>query len=260
MNNQIIIDYYLTGKSLNQTANKFKISVYKVKKILRENRVPIRTRREQNILTNISRTKHVDHDYFDSLDEKKAYYLGFLAADGCVRPKRNEIKIGLSSIDRTWLEQFKKDLEIEREIEDYQTQNGFNISEIRFSSAKIKQVLAKYDIVPNKSHLEISMKNIPNDLKLAYIRGFFDGDGSFSWNKNTKQGMVKIVSHKRNILDEINSLFPQGKIYYFKNRDIYSLEFSTMSSIHFMNKIYENSTIELERKKQKFKEFIQFRI
>ena len=221
MNNQLISDYYSADHSLNQTSNHFKISVYMVKKALNETSTPIRTRQEQNNITNQRRTFKVDDNYFECLNPENTYYLGFLAADGCVRPNRNEIKIGLSSIDRQWLEIFKQDLQIEREIKDYLTPKGFQVSEICFSSSRIKETLANYDIVPNKTIKEISMQNIPNELKIHYIRGFFDGDGSFSWNKNTKQAMVKIVSHKQNILKEIQNIM-NGTIYYFKDRNLYS--------------------------------------
>lgn len=260
MNNQIIANYYSEGKSLNQTANNFKISVYLVKKALKETNTSVRSRAEQNALTNISRAKTLNHNYFDTLTPQSAYYLGFLAADGCVRDRRNEIKIGLSSIDRGWLEKFRRDLEIERTVQNYQTQQGFSVSQLCFSSAKIKQELAKYDIAYNKTYKEISMRNIPDELKVHYIRGFFDGDGSFSWNKNTKQGMVKIVSHKKNILEEFQEMFPNSKIYYYEKRDVYSWELSTLPSIDFLEHIYKNAEDFLMRKKIKFNEFIQSRL
>ncbi|MEG0775628.1 LAGLIDADG family homing endonuclease [Clostridium sp.] len=260
MNNQIISNYYSEGNSLKHTANKFNISIYKVKQALRETETRVRTRQEQTVLINMSRSKSVDQNFFDVINSKSAYYLGFLAADGTVSSSRNSIKIGLSSVDREWLEKYRRDLVIEREVLDYQTQQGFNVSEVCFSSAKIKQELAKYDIVPRKTYEEISMKNIPDEFKVDYIRGFFDGDGSFSWNKNTKQGMVKITSHKENILKEIQKLFPKGKIYYFEKRDIYSFELSTIPSINFLETIYKEADVYLKRKKDNFSEFIQFRI
>ena len=259
MNNQLISNYYSAQHSLKQTSNHFKISIYMVKKALRETGTPIRSRKEQNIITNMNRTMKVNEDYFDLLNAENVYYLGFLAADGCVHPNRNEIKIGLSSIDEDWMITFKQDLGIERDIKKYLTTKGFEVVEICFSSAKIKEALAKYDIVPNKTFKEISIKNIPDNLKIHYIRGFFDGDGSFSWNKNTRQGMVKIVSHKENILKEIQSIMG-GTIYHFKDRNLYSLEYSTLPSIDFLNKIYQNDSRCLVRKKLKYYEFLNFRI
>ena len=207
MSDHEIIEKYKAGKSLTSLSRESGLSVYKIKKLLKENNIHIRTRFEQTVYTNMKRGKKVNHSYFDTISNEKAYYLGFLAADGCVRPNRNEIKIGLSSIDRDWLEDFKNKLESEREIEDYITGNGFAISELKFSSLKIKQELAKYSIVPNKTYLGITMKNIPNEYKLAFIKGFFDGDGSFVFNKDTKQCSIKFTSYGDSFLQEINYFF-----------------------------------------------------
>lgn len=96
-----IISLYNEGKSLSFIANKYNIYGAKIKKILVENNVSIRTRAEQNKITNQARGKKVNHQYFDIIDScKKAWLLGFLAADGSVASDRNRIKIGLSSIDR----------------------------------------------------------------------------------------------------------------------------------------------------------------
>ena len=187
MNDQEIIEKYEAGSSLASLSRQSNLSVYKIKKILQKNNIYIRTRFEQTVLTNMERGKKINHNYFDVLDNEKVYYLGFLAADGCVRPNRNEIKIGLSSIDKEWLENFRNKLESEREIYDYTTSKGFKVSELKFSSLKIKTELAKYSIIPNKTDLGISMNNIPDEYKLAFIKGYFDGDGSFVFNKNTKQ-------------------------------------------------------------------------
>ena len=201
MNNQEMIKAYEDGASLASLSRQTGLSTYKIKKILQNNSVKIRTRFEQTVFTNMSRGKQINHNYFDELNNEKVYYLGFLAADGCVRPNRNEIKIGLSAIDREWLEEFKLKLNSEREIEDYITNKGFAVSELKFSSLKIKTELAKYSIVPNKTYLGITMKNIPDKYKLAFIKGYFDGDGCFVFNKNTKQCSLKITSHTKEILE-----------------------------------------------------------
>ena len=177
MSNHEIIKFYLEGNSIAATGRKFNLTPYKTKKTLIENNIQIRTRHEQTILENMKRGKAINHNYFDVLTLENVYYLGFLAADGTVRPHRNEIKVGLSSIDKDFLIEFKNNLKSEREIKDYITANGFEVSELLFSSQKIKEELSKYSIVPNKTELGISFKNIPEKFRLAFIKGFFDGDG-----------------------------------------------------------------------------------
>lgn len=261
MSDHDIIEKYEAGKSLASLSRESGLSVYKIKKILESNHIHIRTRFEQTIFTNMERGKKINHNYFDELSDEKVYYLGFLAADGCVRPNRNEIKIGLSSIDREWLEDFKNKLESEREIDDYITGNGFAVSELKFSSLKIKQELAKYSIIPNKTYLGVTMKNIPDEYKLAFIKGFFDGDGSFVFNKNSKQCSIKFTSHGSKFLKEINDFFDnKGYIYKKQNTENYSLEFSTYASLEIMNSFYSLETPCLLRKKEKYNEALKYRI
>ena len=258
MSNQEIIQLYKEGKSLNTLSLKSGLSTYKIKKILTENNIHIRTRSEQTVFTNMERGKKINHNYFDTLNNEKCYYLGFLAADGCVRPNRNEIKIGLSSIDREWLEEFREKLQSERAIKDYITSKGFAISELLFSSLKIKNELSKYSIVPNKTELGVTMQSIPEQYKLAFIKGFFDGDGCFTINKNTKQCSVKFTSHTKGILEEIQQFFNNGHIYPHKNN--YELDFSTTPSLEIMNSFYILDTPYLKRKKEKYEEALKIRI
>lgn len=255
-----MIEKYEAGASLASLSRASGLSVYKIKKLLESYNVHIRTRFEQAVYTNMERGKKINHNFFDVLDNEKAYYLGFLAADGCVRPQRNEIKISLSSIDRDWLEKFRQKLGSEREIEDYITNKGFAVSELKFSSLKIKTELAKYSIVPNKTYLGITMKNIPDNLKLAFIKGYFDGDGSFVFNKNTKQCALKITAYGTGILEEIKTFFGKGNIYQKKGTNIYSLEFSTLASLDVMKRFYELDTPCLQRKRDKYDEALEYRI
>ncbi len=258
MNNQEIIKAYEDGASLASLSRKTGLSTYKIKKILQNNSIKIRTRFEQTVFTNMQRGKKINHNYFDVLNNEKAYYLGFLAADGCVRPNRNEIKIGLSSIDREWLEEFKLKLDSEREIEDYITNKGFAVSELKFSSLKIKTELAKYSIVPNKTYLGITMKAIPDKYKLAFIKGYFDGDGSFVFNKNTKQCSLKITSHTKEILEEISYFFRAGNIY--SHGKDFELDFSTNPTLKIMKLFYDLDTPCLKRKKEKYLKALKIRI
>lgn len=258
MNNQEIIKTYEEGASLASLSRKTGLSVYKIKKILQNNSISIRTRFEQTIFTNMQRGKKINHNYFDVLTYENAYYLGFIAADGCVRPNRNEIKIGLSSIDKEWLKEFKMKLNSEREIEDYITNKGFSISELKFSSLKIKIELAKYSIVPNKTYLGITMKAIPDKYKLAFIKGYFDGDGCFVFNENTKQCSLKITSCTKKILEEISDYFKAGSIYPHGNN--FELDFSTLPALSIMQSFYNLDTPCLKRKKEKYLEALKIRI
>jgi hypothetical protein len=254
MNNNSIIEFYLSGESLAATSRKFKISVYKIKKILEQKQVKIRSKREQNIFENIKRTKKINHNFFEELTPTAAYYLGFLAADGCVYQKRNLIKVTLSSIDKEFLEEFREALAAEREVVDSVTNKGFSISTFAFSSQKIKETLIHYDIKPNKTYLGVSMKNIPDELKMCWIKGFFDGDGCFTYNRKTKQSKITFTSKTESILKEIQWYLSCGNLYP-KKGECYELDFTTSSANLLMEKFYSLNIPCLKRKKDKYLEY-----
>ena len=256
---QPAIDFYNEGNSMAKTCKEFHSTPSVLKKLFKINGVKIRTQKEQLILENIRRTKKINHYFFSELDETKAYYLGFFAADATVRKNRNEIKIGLSSVDKDFLFELKNQMEAEREIKTYTTNNGFECCELSFSSAQIKQDLARYHIVPNKTYLGLKLDVIPECLKLAFIKGFFDGDGSFSYNKNTKQCKVTFTSYTRNILEDIKNYFKDGNIYQDKRSKVYSLEFSTHPSMVIMSNFYRIDTPFLRRKYRKYMEYLELR-
>lgn len=245
------IDFYNQGNSMNATCRKFKTTNSTLKKIFINKNIYIRNQKEQLILENKKRAKQINHNYFSDLDYVKCYYLGFLAADGCIRKDRNEIKICLSSIDKDFLEEFKNNLNSETEIKTYITNNGFECCELRFSSLQIKLDLAQYCIVVNKTKKGITMKNIPENFKLAFIKGYFDGDGCIVVNNNTKQIKISFTSHTIGILEEIKNYFNNGNIYLTQNGN-YSLEFSTFPSLNILQKFYDLNTPCLLRKYNKY--------
>lgn len=255
----LAIDFYNEGNSMVKTAKEFHSSPNTLKKLFKEQGIKIRNRKEQLILENIKRTKQIDHYFFSILNQVNSYYLGFFAADATVRKDRNEIKIGLSIIDKEFLIELKKYLKSEKEIKTYITNNGFECCEFCFSSAQIKQDLAKYNIVPNKTYKGLSLDLILDQFQLSFIKGFFDGDGSFVYNNKTKQCKVSFTSHTRNILEDIQKYFNSGNIYQDKRTGTYSLEFSTHPSIEIMNKFYNIQTPFLKRKYRKYLDYLELR-
>lgn len=254
------IDFYEQGNSMAATAKHFHSTPKNLKRLFQTHNIHIRNQKEALILENKKKAKPINHEYFSVLTQENAYYLGFLAANGTVRKNRNEIKIGLSSVDKDFLIEFKNKLRAEKNIHIYLTNNGFECAELVFSSAQIKQDVMKYGVVPNKSKKGLNLDLIPSEFKLAFIKGFFDGDGSFSYNKYTKQGKLCFTSYTKEILKQIAKFLDlQGGIYLSKRQQLYSLEFSTLPSIEILNKFYSLDTPCLKRKKDKYNKFIQLR-
>lgn len=257
---QKAIDFYNNGNSMAKTAKIFHSTPNTLKKLFNEKNIYIRNQKEQLILENIKRTKAINHNYFSVLNNENSYYIGFLAADGTIRKDRNEIKIGLSSVDKEFLQDFKEKIKTEKEIHTYMTSNGFECSELSFSSLQMKLDLMNYGIVPNKTVIGLNLNLIPKQYQLAFIKGFFDGDGSVVFNKNTKQIKVSFVSHTKEILEQINNFFnKQGYIYQDNRKILYSLEFSTLPSLKILKNFYKLNTPCLKRKYEKYQEILILR-
>lgn len=258
-----LIEFYLQGNSIASCGREYGLSTYRVKNILLKNDIKTRTRREQNIIENKKRRKYVNDNYFDIIHENQAYLLGFLAADGTISKDDNGIKIGLSSVDHNFLEKVKKEMSIEREVKKEETNNGFFVSTLAFSSEKIKKRLAEFGIVPNKTYKKtINFDKIPEKYKIYFIKGYFDGDGSF----DSKNGRVRICAHLDYILKDFQEYLLtkniKGNIYTFnreKNSIIYSLEYSTLPGLKIMELFYQNQNLQLDRKYQKYKTLLNKR-
>jgi intein-encoded DNA endonuclease-like protein len=196
-----------------------------------------------------TRTYEFDDTYFENIDnESKAYWLGFIAADGNVY--KNELRIHISSKDKMHIIKFKNDIKSNNIINNGQNDTiSFNIY-----SKKIVKQLTKYNIVPQKTNT-FSIKNIPSKFIRHFIRGYFDGDGCI-YVKN-KQNCWSIFSNSskfiKQIISIINKAINDELLVYSQNKG-WSIRLSRKLSIEkIYHYLYDDSSICLERKLNKFK-------
>ena len=265
MDIQDILYLYQEGKSLAFIANKYGTYGAKIKSILIDNGIQIRSRAEQNRIANQAREKKVNHNYFNNIDTyQKAWLLGFLAADGSISSKCNSIKIALSSIDREILEKIQKEIASERQIRDSETNNGFFVSELMWSSENQKRQLARYEIVPNKTYKGIHLPKLKTAaLQFAYILGYYDGDGCFKNDGTTCK--IEICSYSPTILQDfadcISAIFSIDKKVYksHSRKNYYTLTYSTKDAIKILDYMYEimdkHNGFYLQRKYNKYQEW-----
>lgn len=254
-----MVNKYNAGKSLRQLGFEYGLNPVTVKKRLVEQGVKIRSRTEQNKYSpQNQRLYTINDDYFDSMGHNQAYLLGFIAADGTVGKNNNSIKIALASVDKSFLEKIKEELQSNAPINDFEDKNGFTHSEFRFSSTKIKQRLADFGIIPNKTYESFSPQNIPDEYLIDFIRGYFDGDGSVStagpslrfqicgYNKKTLENFINFFYEKYAI--------PKVNIY--KRNNTYYFQYSTSSTKKIFDFLYYKDCFCLPRKYDKYKNLI----
>lgn len=261
---KIIYDYTINKYGLIKTGKNNGVGERIVRRVLLENKIHIRSRGEAAIVSNIQRRQfNVDDNYFSTENSNMAYLLGFLASDGTVDKKNNRIKIGLSSIDKKFLMEIKEELKYEGDILDYITSNGFSVSELTFTSRQIKNDLARYNIVPNKTFTFKFPKNLNKKYWIDFIRGYFDGDGSVS---TAGENAIKwqICSATKDVLETIVDFFYEE--YHIKkvsileqsrkNNTLYYFQYSTNATKEIFSILYKKNSLKLPRKYLKFKELV----
>ena len=259
MDIQIYIKKYENGDSIASLARQYNITPYKAKKVLVDNNVQIRTRAQQNVISNQQRAKSVNHEYFSNITTlNQAWLLGFLMADGYVDANDNGIGLELSAVDKEILEKIKQEIQSEREIKTYTTNKGFEIVKLYWSSGKQKKDLKKYGIVNRKTYKENHLPLFNNDnLTNAFILGFFDGDGYLHINNN--QATMNICAHRKELLQDIANYIQNkyGGSYSLTqdSRELWNYNLSTTVLIKYFDDIYSKATLFLNRKKEKYEKW-----
>lgn len=130
--------------------------------------------------------------YFDSLTtDAQAYWLGFIAADGCIIG--NAVIVRLAMKDAHHLEQLRVAMDCDRPISTHSYRYAFASFEAR--APQLVAALSHYGIVPRKS-LTLKFPMLPEALTGAFVRGYFDGDGTIGWYKNTVNPSYKGVRRR----------------------------------------------------------------
>ena len=260
---KIIYDYTVNRYGLIKTGKQNGVGERIVRRILLENKIHIRSQSEAAIIANIQRRQfNLNDNYFSSENERMAYLLGFLASDGTIDKKNNRIKIGLSSVDKDFLIMIKKELGYEGDILDYQTSNGFNVSELTFTSQQIKKDLAKYNIVPNKTFTYTFPESLNKKYWIDFIRGYFDGDGSVS-TAGPHAIRWQICAANKQVLEKIIDFFYEeysiekvGILVQMKEHPLYYFQYSTTATKKIFSILYKENCLKLPRKYFKFKELV----
>ena len=257
----LVIERYNELKNIKKVAISFGVSTRPIKRILDKNEI---------LLTN--RRYNVNHKYFEVIDnEEKAYWLGFLFADGCVRKPKSgsQLVLKLSIKDEEHLNLFKKNIESEHNIfysvsQVMSKSNVLSISNncvLRVSSNEIVEGLIKQGCVPRKTFI-IERPRINDNLIRHFIRGFYDGDGNFFYSEKTKMSAITIVSasdkFRAFLIDVMSSIPGIGKIHLDEKR--YTIKIVNIEGVmNFLSYIYDNSNIELKRKKEYYEKYREYR-
>lgn len=251
---QQIQHYYLNEKlSTVKIAEMMSMSASTVYHLLKKSNVNIRSNKEN------SRKYTCNEQFFKQIDtEEKAYWLGFIYADGYI--SNNNLGITLSEIDKDHLYKFSESIKSTYPINTYKYSGYKDVygSRVVIKSDMLISDLIHNGVFYNKSLILLPPKNIPDNLLMHFIRGYMDGDGSISVSKTKYGDSYKLrFEGTKEMLDWIQLIFKTNCKLQKRNKDTknsYSLDYGgNISVLSKLNLIYNNANVFLPRKYDRYK-------
>ena len=245
-----IINKYLNENyTLKQLGKEFNCSYPTIRNLLNKHKIKSRGNKQGYPR---------DEFYFNKIDtEEKAYWLGFLYADGCVHSNNYEISVNIT--DKEHIEKFKTAIKAFNhnitEIQDKRFQNAKTLYQFSIRDKQLHQDLIKWGCIPQKSLLINKIPNIPRDYVSHFLRGYFDGDGSLHYLRGTNNYRISFVGTKDFLNDIQKELQTNVSLQSNIAGKAYVLQIAGRRQIErILNYLYNNSkeNNRLNRKYQKY--------
>jgi hypothetical protein len=178
---------YLAGATAKEAANQFGYSYMACIFALKQKGIEPRTNGETH------RKYAVDETFFDVIDtEAKAYWLGFLTADGTIGD--NHITLGLQEQDVPHLHKFTDSLQSNHPIDLRESSikgKTYRYGQVHIGSMRLALALRQLGVGERKSFVVCPCELIPDGLLPHYWRGVFDGDGFIISARSREVGAMK---------------------------------------------------------------------
>ena len=248
---KLYMQEYNNGLSLSKISEKYNLNRHTLARNLKEANI------------NITKRKYtLNEDAFKQITSESAYWLGFIAADGCISATGSQtepkvLTFNLNVRDKGHLEKFKKFVSSNAIIKE-QPGTGYGkgtiIAHLEINSRKMVADLQALGIEQHKSNI-LKPPLIEPEYHKDWIRGYIDGDGSITILSNGKaqiavEGTKEVLTFIKTFLtpDQEKIL---GKRHLELNTNNYNLHYGgTNKIVELLHKIYDDATIYLERKYQ----------
>ncbi|MFV2015941.1 MAG: hypothetical protein ACC656_10955 [Candidatus Heimdallarchaeota archaeon] len=200
-----------------------------------------------------------NQDFFETIDsEEKSYWLGFLAADGCIRIQKNRYRITLklAEKDKNHIEKFKNSIQSNHQIKPRVSNLGYIYFGLTLNSHKMFNDLLDKGLTPRKSLTLKPPTNVPKELIRHWIRGYFDGDGSIFKRHNRDTLVLSLLGTEEVLEFVLRESKVDLKVRSKKTSRAYFIQSSYKKALKFFDFIYKDSTIFLERKNLIYNNFL----
>jgi len=200
-----------------------------------------------------SKYKELNDSYFEIIDsEEKAYFLGWIASDGCLQ--KSSPTISIKEDDKSIFIQLLDALECKLPLI-----NNNGLVGLKLSSQKLIEDCCKHlQISYGKKSEEVKFPNlISSSYKWAFIRGYFDGGGLIETSISNSYPNCKIISSSKDMLVEIGKHADAIGISYTLTNN--TINWFGLNCIDFLGKIYDNANIRLSKKWDKYLDWCQWK-
>lgn len=259
-----VLELYKEGYGTPYIEKRTNLKRYTIDKILKSNGIQKRDNKHKG------RRYSYNENFFEKIDtEEKAYWLGFIYADGYIAKRKqgsHVLGITISIKDVKHLELFKEHIEATYPIRRYESHTAYNSSDyvrIELIGDKIVDDIQKLGVHFNKTTILTfpTERQVPQYLLHHFVRGYMDGDGyvsrcgyggkilklGFCGTKEFLEGLQERMQLSKNKIG-------QNKREAERNVNNYYLDYSSLKAKKLGNTLYEDATIYLKRKKTKFDE------
>ncbi len=243
-----MIESYLSGNSAKESAGLFGYSTVTCFNELNRRNIKPHGRINDN------RKYNVNQKFFDKIDtEEKAYWLGFITADGYVTKKH----LCLDIKDKEHLIKFAHNIQSEHPIRRNRTTHH-----IRIFSVNLIRSLNKLGIYQAKTFNVKPYMDISDDLIRHYWRGIIDGDGCIYYNKNNKSWRIGLTGNTYIVEAFCHWVqdFVKTKAHPTYYTNYCFIQYGGNKIIKSIAKLlYQNSNVFLDRKKRLAEEIMEDR-
>jgi hypothetical protein len=202
----------------------------------------------------------LNEQFFDAIDsEEKAYFLGFLFADGTNSVVKTEVKLSLCEDDKDILERLNALLQPDKPLYfEPKSLPTKNVWKLVINSRHLSHQLNALGVVPAKTFVLKFPPWLQEDLKRHFIRGYFDGDGCISVGRHIQMNITSteefLVELQKILMKECGLNKTNLSIRHpERSNSTRTMQYCGKNNcLRIYNYLYDKATIYLERKKQKF--------
>lgn len=258
---QQIIQAYKNNMSLREIEKQFNVTRPTVSKFLQQRGI-------KTTKGNHYRKYFHNENFFENIDtEEKAYWLGFMFADGYIVNNENHygqddfgLTLAQDSIDS--IKKFKKSLNATNPIRyDNSKTKGQKLVKLVCRSQKTVNDLIDKGCIKNKSLILKPPKKVPQQLINHFIRGFFDGDGSLMKYQRSEKSIIYNLNFTTtyDMAKWLQDTLKVGSIFPEKRRELtwyYSIS-GNQQVLQICHYMYDNATIWMDRKYNRYQELLK---